>query len=159
MKNCLILNRTKNGKPTQQHTLIFRIRIVILFTNTPTKDVKIPSSGGGKNSKIFDGVVLQFLKYRVIMKLQHSLFLFDKLKNRSNNKSSKITRRVCPMIGSLMSLAKGCPIGTRVNVSLTVGTSDRKKLNDNRKFSKYRAFLLSFYWQKKIGHSDQNNDK
>ena len=54
MKNCLILNRTKNGKPTQQHTLIFRIRIVILFTNTPTKDVKIPLQWrGGKNSKNF----------------------------------------------------------------------------------------------------------
>jgi hypothetical protein len=52
----------------------------------------------------------------------------------------KITSNVFAMIGSVGALASGCPIGTRVNVSLTVGTHDKKKLKDKRKFSKNRAF-------------------
>lgn len=65
----------------------------------------------------------------------------------------KRTRRVCPIIGSLISFAKGDPTGIRVNVSLIVGTHDKKKLNDKRKFSKYlalRVALLRRYNQKAI---------
>jgi hypothetical protein len=60
-------------------------------------------------------------------------------------KSTKRKRRVCPIIGSFISVAKGRPTGTLVKVSLTAGTSDKKKLNDHRKFSKYRAFVLLFF--------------
>jgi hypothetical protein len=35
-------------------------------------------------------------------------------------------------------------MGNLVKVSLIVGTRDRKKLNDSKKFSKYLALLLSF---------------
>jgi Na+-driven multidrug efflux pump len=48
-----------------------------------------------------------------------------------------------------MSLASGWPTGTLVNVSLTVGTRERKKLNDSKKFSKYLALLLSFLFEYK----------
>jgi len=50
------------------------------------------------------------------------------------------------MMGSLISFAKGRPIGIRVKVSLIVGTRDKKKLNDKRKFSTYLAFLLLFFF-------------
>lgn len=51
-------------------------------------------------------------------------------------KSINKMRSVFAITGCFMSLASGCPSGTLVNVSLTVGTRDKKKLNDNQKFSK-----------------------
>ncbi|MFD2874207.1 hypothetical protein ACFS5N_17120 [Mucilaginibacter ximonensis] len=54
----------------------------------------------------------------------------------------KITSSVFAMTGSVGALASGCPTGTRVNVSLTVGIQDKKKLKDKRKFSKNRAFVF-----------------
>ena len=64
--------------------------------------------------------------------------------------SIKSIKSVLAIIGSVLSFAQGCPIGTRVNVSFTVGIKDRKKLKDRQKFSKKRVLLFPFFrlWRK-----------
>lgn len=61
-------------------------------------------------------------------------FVSKNCKTEPTINNTKRTNSVLPINGSLLSFARGCPIEMRVNVSLTVGSHDRKKLNDRQKF-------------------------
>ena len=58
--------------------------------------------------------------------------------------SMKRKSKVTPIAGSVGPFANGLPTGIRVKVSFTVGTKERKKLNDSQKVSKYRARIFPF---------------